>query len=135
MNGNTWNDNWFGKQNSLIAGIALLFLLPALLIVVPGLLFSFFGKPIEASLNSIPGAAQLLGWVDNPVIVLGGLFLALAINLMAVMQIKLESVPDVYRATFTVRRKAWNLILLGLAAFLATALVAYAIGENLLPVL
>lgn len=135
MNGNTWNENWFGKQNSLIAGIALLFLVPALLIVIPGLLFSFFGNPIEASLNSIPGAAQLLAWVDNPVIVLGGLFLALAINLLTVMQVKFESAQDAYRATFLIRRKTWNLILLGLAAFLTTALVAYAIGENLLPLL
>jgi hypothetical protein len=135
VNGNTWNDNWFGKQNSLIAGVALLLLLPALLIVVPGLLFSFFGKPIEASLNSVPGAAQLLAWVDNPIIVLGGLFIALVINLMAVMQIKLESVEDTYRAIFTVRRKTWNLILLGLAVFLTITLLVYAIGENLLPLL
>lgn len=136
MNGNTWNENWFGKQNSrLIAGIALLFLLPALLIVIPGLLFSFFGKPIEASLNSIPVAAQLLAWVDNPFIVLGGLFLALVINLLAVVQIRFENLPDAYRASFTIKRKTGNLILLGLAACLTIALVAYAIGENLLPLL
>jgi hypothetical protein len=132
VNGNIWNENWFGKQNSrLIAGIGFLFLLPALLTLSMALLIAFFGKPMEASLNSIPGGAQFIIWLYDgsgplgiPIglIILGGLFLGLLINFLAVVHIKIESGKDAYRAIFTIRRKSWNLILLGLVVLLGVGM-------------
>lgn len=132
VNGNIWNENWFGKQNSrLVAGNGFLFLLPALLIVSFAALYFTIG---EARLTTLPGAAQLLTWMETGfidmgavhfpigVILLGGLFLALLINVLAIVQINIENVKDAYRATFTVRRKAWNLILLVLVVLLGFGL-------------
>lgn len=124
VNGNTWNENWFGNNSRLIAGIGFVFMLPALLIISFALLLFFGG---EASVNSIPGAQQLtdLLYSGGPVlgvpigfIMLGGIFLASIINFFAVVQIKFESVKDAFRVNFTIKRKIWNLILLGLVVLL-----------------
>jgi len=131
----TVNGNMIFREGKTTAALSALFLLPAALIVIPGLLFSFFGKPVEASLNTIPGLAQLTGWVDNPWVVLGGLAIGLLLNLLAVANIKLEATKDKYQGTVSLKKNAWNLALLALAAFFGIALLLYLIGENILPML
>ncbi len=131
----TVNGNMIFREGKTTAALRALFLLPAALIVIPGLLFSLFGKPVEASLNTIPGFAQLTAWVDNPWVVLGGLAIGLLINLLVVANIKFEITKDKYQGTVSLKKNAWNLALLGLAAFFGIVLVLYLIGENLLPLL
>lgn len=131
----TVNGNMIFREGKTTAALSALFLLPAALIVIPGLLFSFFGKPVEATLNTIPGFAQLAAWVDNPWVVLGGLAIGLLLNLLALANIKFEVTKDKYQATASLKKNAWNLALLALAAFFGIALMLYLIGENILPLL
>lgn len=125
VNGNIWNENWFGKQDSrLIAGAGLLFSLPALLGVGLAKMFFLYGKPFMATLNSIPGAAQFVAAMETgflevgsfrlPLgfIMMGGLFLALVVNLLAIVQVKFENAKEGYRFNFTIKRKFWNLFIL-----------------------
>lgn len=135
MNGNFSLDDFMVKHQTKLAGLGFLLLIPAFLLVVPGVLLSFFGKAVEASLNSLPGFAGLVAWANQPWIVLGGLALALAVNLLAVVRFKFERSKTEYRTIITLYRNPWNLILLAIAILLAAALFAYAIGENILPLL
>jgi hypothetical protein len=126
--GNIWNDNWFGKQDSrLVAGIALLFAIPALLVVGLALIYLTLGP---ATAMAIPGATQLMnvmetGWMSIGslrlpvgILMLAGLGLAVLVNVLALVQIKIENVKDVYRFTFTVKRYFWNFLLLALVVLL-----------------
>ena len=128
VNGNIWNENWFGKQDSRVAaGIGFLLLLPALLTVGLAVLWFNFGSAFVAS---IPVASQMMGWMETGymqigsftlpvgILIIGGLALALLVNLLAVMKINIERVKDSWRFTFTVKRQPWSLILLGLIVLL-----------------
>ncbi len=128
VNGNIWNENWFGKQDSRVAaGIGFLLLLPALLTVGLAVLWFNFGA---AFVSSIPGASQMMGWLETGqmqlggmtlpigIFIMGGLGLALFINLLAVMKINIERVKDSWCFTFTVKRQPWSMILLGLIVLL-----------------
>jgi hypothetical protein len=121
VNGNIGNENWFGKQNRLSAGIGFLLLLPGLIVVGFALKVAYFG---EARMVTFPGAQQMLdalysgyinvGAMQLPIglIILGGLFIAFVMNFFALVQIKVENLKEAYRATFTLRRRALNIILL-----------------------
>jgi hypothetical protein len=124
VNGSTWNENWFGSNSRLIAGIGFVFLLPALLMMTLALKIVIFG---EATMSVFPGVQILtdLLYSGGPVlgipvgfIMLGGIFVASVINFFAVVNIKIESVKDAFLVNFVIKRKIWNLILLGLVVLL-----------------
>jgi hypothetical protein len=128
VNGNIWNENWFGKQDSrLIAGIGFLLLLPALLTITLAVLWFNYG---DATVASIPGASQMMAWIETGqmqigsmtlpvgIFIMGGLGLALLINLLAVMKINIENIKDNWRLTFTIKRQPRSLILLALVVLL-----------------
>jgi hypothetical protein len=133
VNGNIENENWFGRQNRLSAGLGFLLLLPGLIVVGFAVLVATFG---EARMVTFPGARQLLAWlysgtlqigsVGLPIglIILGGMFVALVMNFFAVVQIKVENLKEAYRATFTIRRKALNIILLVLGLLIGLGMDA-----------
>jgi hypothetical protein len=129
--GNIWNENWFGKQDSRVsAGVSFLLLLPGLLVIGLAVLVVSLGKPFEAGLNGVPGVAQLMaslysgflnvGGVDLPIgiLIMAGILLASVVNLLAIVQIKIEKVKDAYRFTFTIKHSALNLVMLGLVGLL-----------------
>jgi hypothetical protein len=126
--GNLWNENWFGKQDSrLVAGIAFLFAIPALLVIGLALVYFTFGP---ATAMAIPGAPQLMnvmetGWMNIGsvrlpigILMLAGLGLAVLVNALALVQIKIENVKDAWRFSFTVKRQIWNFLLLVLVVLL-----------------
>lgn len=126
--GNLWNGNWFGKQDSrLVAGIGFLFMLPALLAIGFAVIYVSAG---ETTAMAIPGSTQLLGWMESGwmsigsvrlpigILMLAGLALAVLINALALVQIKIENVKDAWRFTFTIKRHAWNYVLLALVLLL-----------------
>lgn len=114
--------------------LSLFFLLPALLIVIPGLLFNLTGVDLPMQLGNLVGP-MLKSWIDNPWIVLGGLFVALAINALAVAKIAFEDNGEAVRLTFEIKKRIANLVLLALALFLGISIFGYLIAENLLPLI
>jgi hypothetical protein len=114
--------------------LSLLFLLPALLIVIPGLLFNLTGADLPTQLGNLVGPI-LKSWIDNPWIILGGLFVALTINTIAVANVRFEDTGESVRLTFEIKKRPANLVLLALAIFLGLSILVYLIAENLLPLL
>ncbi|HLE72735.1 MAG TPA: permease prefix domain 2-containing transporter [Anaerolineales bacterium] len=113
--------------------LSLLLLLPALLIVIPGLFFNLTGIDLPTQFASLIGPF-FKSWIDNPWIIQGGLLVALAINSMAVAKYRYENAGEDIRFTFEIRKRTTNIVLLGLVIFLGLSIFAYLIAENLLPV-
>lgn len=112
--------------------LSLLLLFPALILVIPGLLFNFTGVDLPTQLANLLGPL-LRSWVESPWIILGGLALALAINTIAVANVNFEDVGEAVSFTFEFRKRTANLLLLGLVIFLGLSIFGYLIAENLLP--
>lgn len=130
VNGNMVNENWFGKNNGRTAAITgMLLLVPALLVEGFAVAYVLSGKPMAVVMNT-PGLSHLMAAMESGalnvgglqlpigILVLAGILLAAIINFFAVVQVKLETVDDGYKATLTARRKLWNLLLLALVAVL-----------------
>lgn len=132
VNGNIWNENWFGKQDSrVMAGIGFVALLPALILVGLAMVWFNFGP---ATFNSIPGAAQLMEWMETGymqlggatfpigILIMGSLLLTMLVTALAILKINIERVSDSYRFTFTIKAQAWSVILAILVVLLGFGL-------------
>ncbi|MDA1330184.1 MAG: permease prefix domain 2-containing transporter [Chloroflexi bacterium] len=110
-----------------------LFLIPAVLLVIPGLMDSLLGSnggyQLVARIPFLQGRELL----DSPWIIIGGLTIAIALNLLAILNVKNESSDTVWRVAVEIRKNAWNLIPVVFAAMLGTTIFLYLIGENLGP--
>jgi hypothetical protein len=130
--GNTWNENWFGKQDSrLVAGIGFVLLLPALITVSLALIWFNFGPAI---FDLIPGAHALQEWMETGyiqvgslsfpvgILIMGSLLLTVLVTALAAMKISIERVKASYRFTFTIKPEAWSVVLAILVVLLGIGL-------------
>jgi hypothetical protein len=108
-----------------------LFLIPALLIAVPGMLFTLFGYSDIFDGLQIP--FNLRNLLVHPAVVLGGLTLAILINLLAVIKLRVENERNQFVGTILLKKSAWNLIPLILGGLLAVVIFLYLVAENLGP--
>lgn len=123
-------ENWLPvKKSSFWLGLAAL--LPALLIVVPGLLQSLLGitAPNDA-LDYFLKQYQYLGLVIHPVLVLGGLLLAGMLNLPPALELHWQRQPEGLAGMLTLKPGFlhWALVLASL--LLLTVILGYAFVEN-----
>ena len=107
-------------SNSWLAGLGLLFSTPALYFVTANVL--------KYELNAAPGLDVV---PIHPAVLLGGLVLAATLNLWPVMRISTRRTADALTFSLTLRARAWNLAVLGVAAAALSALLLYAAIENL----
>jgi hypothetical protein len=131
----TVTGTFFYRERGWTALLSILFLLPALLIVIPGFLFEVFGKPVEASMNGIPGLTTLRAWADSPWMVLGGLGIVLLINFIAILRVDFKSSKQELQTILTWKRNNTSILFLLLAILVSLALLGYGVVENLLPLL
>jgi hypothetical protein len=110
--------------------LGLLFALPALLLVVGGILQST-GVLADDLAGSVGGAASgVLRTLQHPVFILGGLLLAFLLNARPVVRLGLRREPQAWVGSLTVRGRLWNLLSIGLALALLGAILGYAFVEN-----
>jgi len=131
----TVTGTFFSRERGWVGILSLFLLLPALLLVIPGLLFEVFGKPVEAGINSVPGLTMLRAWLTAPWLVLGGVGIALLINLLAILQVDFKTSKDNLQATLIWKRSTINFWMISFAVMLFLSLIGYGIAENLLPLL
>lgn len=116
--------------------LGLLLLIPALLLVVPGLLQGFVGaESFDRFLDQVPVIDRLINWVDRPVFVLGGVLLAFGLSLMSLVRVTIKDHGKDFEGIVVLRKNISLWVLLSLATLLGFALLLYAIGENILPLL
>ena len=113
-----------------IAVISALLILPALLLCTCGVLYTAFG---------LEGANNFLGSILptaigkvllSPVTVLGGVFVAFALNLWAACRVRIGLDTGTVYVTLYVARTLRHLIFAAFAILLAALLLAYAFVEN-----
>ena len=124
---------YFAANNRQLALLGLLFTIPALIIFIPGVLQSGLvltqlNDTLDRLIFHSPiGVVRLL---IHPVVVLGGLFLALSLNAMPVVQAKFQLNKGNLVSIITIKGKLLNLGILALTLFLTAALLLYAFVEN-----
>ena len=112
------------------AVLGLLFALPALLLVIGGVLQTA-GALTDDLAGSVGGAASgVLRALQHPVFILGGLLLAFLVTARRVLSLGLRRESQALVGSITVRGRLWNLLAVGLALALLGAIAGYAFVEN-----
>ncbi len=117
-----------------LAGIGFILGLPPLLFVSAAVLKSWLGMgflfdPLDTFFNPNPQALRVFNLV-SPVVFLGGLLLALILNLYPILDVKIRTENEALVGTVTVKAKLYNVAVAGLSSFLLTTLLLYAFVEN-----
>ncbi|MCA1718151.1 MAG: hypothetical protein LC781_15465 [Actinobacteria bacterium] len=116
-----------------LAGIGFVFLLAPLYFVSASLLKYGLGvgllfDPLEAFL-SISERREIFNLV-SPVVFLGGLGLAMALNAYAVLRPSVAREDDALVCTVRIRMKFWNTVVVAASSLLLFTLVGYVFLEN-----
>jgi hypothetical protein len=120
-------------QNRMLAVIGFVLLFAPLFFVSASLLkyelgVGFLFDPLEAVL-SVAGRREVFNLV-SPVVFLGGLGLALALNVYAVARFHLGREDGTIVSTVRVTPRLWNIVVAVVSVLLLVTLVGYAFFEN-----
>jgi hypothetical protein len=127
------NDEEVVMQDRRLAVIGFVLLLAPLYFVSASLLkyglgVGFLFDPLEAFL-SVAGRRVVFN-VVSPVAFLGGLCLALALNIYAVTRLNISREDGTIVSTVRVRLGLWNIVVASVSILLLVTLVGYAFLEN-----
>jgi hypothetical protein len=127
------NDKEVMMQDRRLASIGFVLLLAPLYFVSASLLkyelgVGFLFDPLEAFL-SVAGRREVFNLI-SPVVFLGGLGLALALNIYAVTRLNVSREDGTIVSTLRVRLGLWNIAVAGVSVLLLVTLVGYAFLEN-----
>jgi hypothetical protein len=89
-----------------------------------GILFSVFGLSMASSIT------DTMGIFVNPVIILGGIFLAFVLNALTTIQIRITSEKDTVSMNIRVRKFYINWGIILLTGTLAMIILLYGFVEN-----
>lgn len=121
------------KRDKQFLFLGVLLLIPAMLIGIPGILFSAFG--LAGPMNGIIGfleSSPLLAWLIHPVLIMGGLAVAFLLNALPVFQFSLSNQEDRFVGMIAIRKgRLLHLTVIGVVAFFALLIVTYLLAENL----
>ncbi len=118
-------------QSKRFFWIGLIALLPALLLVILGVLQSGFGitTPNEA-LDALFQRYAALKLMIHPLVLLGGLGAAVILNLLPASQLQWNRESQSLSATFTLKNNLLHWALVGVSLLLLGTILLYSLGEN-----
>lgn len=111
--------------------VSLIALIPALLLVIPGLIQSGLGylgpnDALEAMFARAPALQILL----SPVVLLGGLLLGFILNLVPAMKLRFERQPEGLTSIITFKPVILHWIFVGMSLLMVGIILVYAFFEN-----
>lgn len=109
------------NTHHVLAGLGLLAALPALYFVT--------GSILKYELGLLPGVSI---YPVPPVILLGGTFIAVALNVYPALRLRLTQDTGTFTLSLTVHLWSWNMVILTLSGLVTAILVGYVIVENLM---
>jgi hypothetical protein len=122
---------YFAANTHKLAALGFLLTIPALIIFIPGILQTGLGLTrLNDGLDALLTQFNVLKLIIHPIVVLGGLFLALSLNVMPVIQTKFQLNDGNLMSVITIKGKLLNLGMMALVLFLTAALLLYAFVEN-----
>ena len=107
-----------------LAIVGFILCIPAFYLVTTGVLFSLFG------LNMIDPVQNTIGFILHPIIILGGLGLAFALNILPVVQTRLVTEKSSLVITIFFKDRVRNILLILMCLTLLGAILLYGIVEN-----
>jgi hypothetical protein len=126
-------DGWTDRQRRLVAIVGALAALPAALLVICGMVYIFaeggaWARTLDATLFDPAGFFFRI--VLHPAVILGGLALAVALNLLPLIRMQLERHAGLVSATVGLRLRPIHLAIAAAGLGLLTVILAYAFTEN-----
>ena len=113
-----------------IGVLSLVLIIPALFFTTAGMLSLAFGIEAANRLLDAMLAHTLFKLLLSPVVVLGGPFVAFALNAWKVFHVSADVVNEEFVVALSVKRLFGHLVCLALAGGLLLLLVCYAFVEN-----
>ena len=127
MNNNPGSHNTF----SLIAGLAAL--IPALLLVIPGLLQSAGYIGLNDMRDNLLAGLPALQLLLHPFVLLGGLLLSFVLNVFPAMKLRFERQPDGLVSVITLKPVLLHWLFVGTSLLMVLIILIYAFFENFNP--
>ena len=114
--------------------ISLIALIPALLLVIPGIMQSGLGYlgPNDA-LDTMFAKAPALQILLSPIVLLGGLLLAFILNLTPAIKLRFERQPEGLISVITFKPVILHWIFVGISLLIVGIILVYAFFENFAP--
>jgi hypothetical protein len=114
--------------------ISLIAIIPALILVIPGVLqsgFGYFGAndARDAVFSTVPVLETLL----HPIILLGGLLLAFVMNVLPAVTFHLERKPEGIISTIIFKPVLLHWVFIGASVLMVGIILIYAFVENFGP--
>ncbi len=109
------------------AGIGLIVILPACLLVFAGLLQTVFGV---TQVNDVFDEFDFQHTIFHPLIIMGGLFGAFALNTIPVVRIQFQAEDDNLVGVVKLKRRFLNIGVSLISAFLICCIMLYGFVEN-----
>ena len=109
------------NTHHVLAGLGLLSALPAFHFVT--------GSILKYELGLLPGVSI---YPVPPVILLGGTFIAVALNVYPALRLRLTQDTGTFTLSLTVHLWSWNMVILTLSGLVTAILIGYVIVENLM---
>lgn len=113
------------------ARIGFILLIPSFILVIAGVLFSVFNAPHLAEL--IDANVMKTAWgkyIDNPVTILGGIFLAFILNVLPLLHITFSTEEQSMILLVSLKDRIWNALTVMSSIALGSVILLYAFGEN-----
>ena len=121
------------KRDKQLLILSVLMLIPAMLVGVPGVIFSVFG--VAAPMNTVfetLRSSVWLEWLINPLVVIGGIGLAFLLTAWPVVQLDFNNKQDQFVGSLTIRKGYWlHLGVLGTAVLFMLTIFIYLFAENI----
>jgi hypothetical protein len=114
--------------------VSLIALIPALLLVIPGIMRSGLGYlgPNDA-LDTMFAKAPALQILLSPIVLLGGLLLAFILNLTPAIKLRFEHQPEGLTSVITFKPVILHWIFVGISLLIVGIILVYAFFENFVP--
>jgi hypothetical protein len=114
--------------------VSLIALIPALLLVIPGIMQSGLGylgpnDALDTMFAKVPALQILL----SPIVLLGGLLLAFILNLTPAIKLRFERQPEGLTSVITFKPVILHWIFVGMSLLIVGIILVYAFFENFAP--
>ncbi len=126
-------NNNMGLHKVNFLWISLIALIPALLLIVPGLSQSLGYMTPNNAMDNLYANAPYLEILRNPVLLLGGLLLAFILNLLPALNLRFERRTEGLTSVITFKPVLVHWAFIGMSLLMVGTILIYAFFENFGP--
>jgi len=121
-------------HNKNFLWISLVALIPALMLIIPGLSQSLFGNfSLSNAMDNLYANAPYLEILRSPVLLLGGMLLAFILNLLPALTLRFERGTEGLTSVITFKPALLHWAFIGMSLLMVGTILIYAFFENFGP--